>query len=92
MKLINVSECGIGEIAIRGHNVMNSYWNRPDATAAAIDPDGWFHTGDLARVDDDGYYFIVDRSKDMIIRVGYNVYPRKIKKSSMRIPPCAKRQ
>src|SRR5262249_3830483 len=46
--------------------------------AAAIDADGWFHTGDLARVDDDGYYFIVDRSKDMIIRGGYNVYPREI--------------
>ncbi len=78
MKLIDVSEDGVGEIAIRGHNVMKGYWNRPDATAAAIDPDGWFHTGDLARVDDDGYYFIVDRSKDMIIRGGYNVYPREI--------------
>ena len=78
MKLIGVSEDGVGEIAIRGHNVMKGYWNRPDATAAAIDADGWFHTGDLARVDDDGYYFIVDRSKDMIIRGGYNVYPREI--------------
>lgn len=78
MKLINASEDGVGEIAIRGHNVMKGYWNRPDATAAAIDADGWFHTGDLARVDDDGYYFIVDRSKDMIIRGGYNVYPREI--------------
>ncbi|HWF69280.1 MAG TPA: long-chain fatty acid--CoA ligase [Mycobacterium sp.] len=78
MKLIDVSDDGIGEIAIRGHNVMKGYWNRPDATAAAIDADGWFHTGDLARVDDDGYYFIVDRSKDMIIRGGYNVYPREI--------------
>jgi long-chain acyl-CoA synthetase len=78
MRLVDVSEDGIGEIAIRGHNVMKGYWNRPDATAAAIDADGWFHTGDLARVDDDGYYFIVDRSKDMIIRGGYNVYPREI--------------
>ncbi|OBE97128.1 long-chain fatty acid--CoA ligase [Mycobacterium sp. 852002-10029_SCH5224772] len=78
MKLVNVSEDGVGEIAIRGHNVMKGYWNRPDATAAAIDGDGWFHTGDLARVDDDGYYFIVDRSKDMIIRGGYNVYPREV--------------
>jgi len=78
MKLINVSEGGVGEIVIRGHNVMKSYWNRPDATGAAIDPDGWFHTGDLARVDGDGYYFIVDRCKDMIIRGGYNVYPREI--------------
>lgn len=78
MKLVNVSEDGVGEIVIRGHNVMKGYWNRPDATAAAIDGDGWFHTGDLARVDDDGYYFIVDRSKDMIIRGGYNVYPREV--------------
>jgi len=78
MKLIDASDNGVGEIAIRGHNVMKGYWNRPDATAAAIDADGWFRTGDLARVDDDGYYFIVDRSKDMIIRGGYNVYPREI--------------
>lgn len=78
MKLIEPRDDGVGEIAIRGHNVMKGYWNRPDATAAAIDADGWFHTGDLARVDDDGYYFIVDRSKDMIIRGGYNVYPREI--------------
>ena len=67
----------IGEIAIRGHNVMKGYWGRPDATAEAI-PDGWFRTGDLARVDEDGYYFIVDRKKEMIIRGGYNVYPREI--------------
>jgi len=78
MKLIDVSEDGLGEIAIRGHNIMKGYWNRPDATAAAIDADGWFHTGDVARVDEDGYFFIVDRTKDMIIRGGYNVYPREI--------------
>jgi long-chain acyl-CoA synthetase len=78
MKLVEPNEDGIGEIAIRGHNVMKGYWNRPDATASSIDEDGWFRTGDLARVDDDGYYFIVDRSKDMIIRGGYNVYPREI--------------
>lgn len=78
MKLLSPNEDGVGEIAVRGHNVMKSYWNRPDATAAAIDEHGWFRTGDLARVDDDGYYFIVDRSKDMIIRGGYNVYPREI--------------
>jgi long-chain acyl-CoA synthetase len=68
----------VGEIAIRGHNVMKGYWNRPDATAEAIDPDGWFYSGDLARVDQDGYYFIVDRKKELIIRGGYNVYPREI--------------
>jgi long-chain acyl-CoA synthetase len=67
-----------GEIAIRGHNVMKGYWNRPDATAEAIDADGWFYSGDIGRVDEDGYYFIVDRKKDMIIRGGYNVYPREI--------------
>jgi long-chain acyl-CoA synthetase len=69
---------GVGEIAIRGHCVMKGYWQRPDATAEAIDADGWFHSGDLGTVDDDGYYFIVDRKKDMIIRGGYNVYPREI--------------
>jgi long-chain acyl-CoA synthetase len=67
----------IGEIAIRGHNVMKGYWGKPEATAEAI-TDGWFRTGDLAKVDSDGYYYIVDRKKDMIIRGGYNVYPREI--------------
>jgi long-chain acyl-CoA synthetase len=66
-----------GEIVIRGPNVMKGYWRRPDATAAAI-KDGWFRTGDLGRVDEDGYFSIVDRKKDMIIRGGYNVYPREI--------------
>jgi long-chain acyl-CoA synthetase len=68
----------VGEIAIRGHNVMKGYWNRPDATSEAIDADGWFYSGDLARIDDDGCYFIVDRKKELIIRGGYNVYPREI--------------
>jgi long-chain acyl-CoA synthetase len=67
-----------GEIVIRGHNVMKGYWNRPEATADAISDDGWFKTGDIATVDEDGYFFIVDRKKDMIIRGGYNVYPREI--------------
>jgi long-chain acyl-CoA synthetase len=67
----------VGEIVIKGPNVMKGYWNRPDATAEAI-ADGWFHTGDLARVDEDGYFFIVDRKKEMIVRGGYNVYPREI--------------
>jgi long-chain acyl-CoA synthetase len=68
----------VGEIVIRGHNVMKGYFNKPEATAEAIDADGWFHSGDLARVDDEGYFFIVDRKKDLIIRGGYNVYPREI--------------
>ena len=67
----------IGEIVIRGHNVMKGYWKNPEATEAAI-IDGWFHTGDLATRDDNGFYYIVDRQKDMIIRGGYNVYPREI--------------
>jgi long-chain acyl-CoA synthetase len=72
-----VPEGEIGEIAIRGHNVMKGYWNKPEATAEAI-IGGWFRTGDMARVDSDGYYYIVDRKKDLIIRGGYNVYPREI--------------
>jgi long-chain acyl-CoA synthetase len=67
----------IGELVIRGHNLMNGYRNRPDATEAAI-VDGWFRTGDLGTKDDDGYLTIVDRTKDMIIRNGYNVYPREV--------------
>jgi long-chain acyl-CoA synthetase len=67
----------VGEIAIRGHNVMKGYWRRPEATAETI-RGGWFHTGDLGRIDEDGYFFIVDRKKDMVIRGGYNVYPREI--------------
>ena len=63
---------------IRGHNVMKGYFNKPKATAEAIDADGWFRTGDMAKVDDDGYYFIVDRKKELIIRGGYNVYPREV--------------
>jgi long-chain acyl-CoA synthetase len=77
MRLLDVTD-GVGEIAIRGHNVMKGYWNKPEATAQTIDADGWFRTGDLARVDDDGYYFIVDRKKEMIIRGGFNIYPREI--------------
>jgi long-chain acyl-CoA synthetase len=68
----------VGEIVIRGPNVMKGYWNRPDATEAVITGDGWFHSGDMARMDEDGYFFIVDRKKDLIIRGGYNVYPREV--------------
>ncbi len=68
----------VGEIAVRGKNVMKGYWNAPEATAKAIRPDGWFLTGDLGREDEDGYFFIVDRKKDLIIRGGYNVYPREL--------------
>lgn len=68
----------LGEIQIRGHNVMKGYYKRPDATAEAISPEGWFSTGDVAYRDDDGFFFIKDRVKDMIIRGGFNVYPREI--------------
>lgn len=67
----------IGELVIRGHNLMNGYLDRPEDTDAAI-VDGWFRTGDLGTKDDDGYLTIVDRTKDMIIRNGYNVYPRQV--------------
>jgi long-chain acyl-CoA synthetase len=67
----------VGEIAIRGHNVMKGYLHRPEATAEVM-RDGWFRTGDLARRDEDGWLYIVDRAKDMIIRGGFNVYPREI--------------
>jgi long-chain acyl-CoA synthetase len=67
-----------GEVAIRGHNVMKGYWHREDATAEALDADGWFKTGDIARLDEDGYFFIVDRKKELVIRGGFNIYPREI--------------
>ncbi len=78
----------VGEVVIRGHNVMKGYWKNPDATAAAI-PDGWFRTGDLARVDEDGYFFIVDRKKELIIRGGYNVYPREVEEALYEHPGVA---
>jgi long-chain acyl-CoA synthetase len=67
-----------GEIRIRGHNVMKGYLGRPQATADAVDERGWFRTGDIGRRDADGYLYIVDRAKDMIIRGGFNVYPREL--------------
>ena len=67
----------VGEIVIRGHNVMKGYWNQPEANTEAF-KGGWFHTGDLGYVDQDGFFFIVDRKKEMIIRGGFNVYPREV--------------
>jgi len=83
-----VGEGEVGEIAIRGPNVMKGYWQRPEATGEAI-RDGWFHTGDMARVDSDGYFYIVDRKKDLIIRGGYNVYPREIEEVLYEHPAVA---
>jgi len=67
-----------GELLIRGPQVMSEYWNRPDETAAALTPDGWLYTGDIATMDKDGFFFIVDRKKDMVLSGGINVYPRDI--------------
>jgi long-chain acyl-CoA synthetase len=78
----------VGEIVISGPNVMKGYWQRPEATADAI-RGGWFHSGDLARVDEDGYFYIVDRKKDLIIRGGYNVYPREIEEVLYEHPAIA---
>ncbi|MEA2411254.1 MAG: long-chain acyl-CoA synthetase [Thermoleophilaceae bacterium] len=83
MKLVDedgneVPQGEVGEILIRGPVVMKGYWNREDATAETIDSGGWLHSGDMATVDEDGFFFIVDRKKDMIIRGGFNVYPREI--------------
>ena len=85
MKLVDddgheVDEGEVGEIAIRGDNVMKGYWQREDATRDSM-PDGWFLSGDMAKRDEDGYYFIVDRKKDLIIRGGYNVYPREVEEA-----------
>ena len=79
---------GIGEIAIRGRNVMKGYWQRPAETAEVL-ADGWFRTGDLGLVDSDGYYSIVDRKKDMIIRGGLNVYPREVEEVLYEHPSVA---
>jgi fatty-acyl-CoA synthase len=68
----------IGELCTRGYAVMQGYWGQPDKTAEAIDADGWMHTGDLARMDEDGYFVIEGRIKDMVIRGGENIYPREI--------------
>jgi long-chain acyl-CoA synthetase len=77
-----------GEMQVKGPNVMKGYWNLPDATDEAI-KDGWFSTGDIAVVDTDGYYYIVDRKKDLIIRGGYNVYPREVEEALYEHPAVA---
>lgn len=71
-----------GEVVIRGHNVMKGYYKRPEATAEAF-RNGWFHTGDIGIMDEDGYLSIVDRTKDMILRGGYNIYPRELEEVMM---------
>ena len=77
-----------GEIVVKGPNVMQGYYNNPEATAETI-VDGWLHTGDMGYVDEDGYFFIVDRKKDMIIRGGENIYPREIEEVLFTHPQIA---
>jgi len=77
-----------GEICVKGHNVMKGYWKRSEATAEAI-VDGWFRTGDIGQRDKDGYYYIVDRKKDLIIRGGFNVYPREVEEVLYGFPAVA---
>ena len=67
-----------GEVCARGPNIMKGYWNKPEATRAAIDAEGWFHTGDVGYLDEDGFLFIADRVKDMLITGGENVYPAEV--------------
>ncbi len=81
-------QSNVGEIVIRGHNIMKGYYKKPEATAEAF-RNGWFHTGDLAYADDDGYLFIVDRKKDLVIRGGYNVYPREVEEVLYEHPAVA---
>ena len=68
----------VGELCIKGPQVMKGYWQRPEETATAIDADGWLHTGDMAKMDEQGFFYIVDRKKDMILVSGFNVYPNEI--------------
>jgi len=79
----------IGELLLRGPHVCRGYWNNPDATAAALDRDGWFHTGDLARADEDGFFYIAGRRKDMFISGGVNVYPAEIEAALLQHPDVA---
>lgn len=86
---VEVTEPGrIGEIWVKGPNVTPGYWNRPEANAASF-TDGWLHTGDAARMDDDGYYYVVDRWKDMFISGGENVYPAEVENVLARLPELA---
>jgi fatty-acyl-CoA synthase len=92
VKIVNPEtgeECGFeeqGEICCRGYNVMKGYYNNPEATANAIDAEGWLHSGDLAVKTREGFYKITGRIKDMIIRGGENIYPREIENYLYRLP------
>ena len=87
----NGSDCPVGEpgeIIVRGDQVLVGYWNRPEANAESF-RDGWFHTGDMARMDEDGFVYIVDRKKDMIVSGAENVYPREVEEVLFRHPSVA---
>ena len=75
-KLVPIGE--VGELCVKGPQVMKGYWQRPDETANVIDSEGWLHTGDMAKMDADGVFYIVDRKKDMILVSGFNVYPNEV--------------
>lgn len=76
----------VGELMVRGPQVMKGYWQRPDETAKVLGADGWLHTGDIAKMDDKGYFYIVDRKKDMILVSGFNVYPNEVEDAVMAHP------
>ncbi|WP_243050859.1 long-chain-fatty-acid--CoA ligase [Dyella sp. RRB7] len=79
----------VGELMVRGPQVMKGYWQRPDETAKVLSADGWLHTGDVARMDEKGYFYIVDRKKDMILVSGFNVYPNEVEDVVMQHPGVA---
>ncbi|WP_266181790.1 AMP-binding protein [Dyella humicola] len=79
----------VGELMVSGPQVMKGYWQRPDETAKVLTPDGWLHTGDIARMDENGYFYIVDRKKDMILVSGFNVYPNEVEDIVMQHPGVA---
>jgi long-chain acyl-CoA synthetase len=81
----DVPQGELGEIVIKGHNIMKGYYKRPEATEETM-RNGWFHSGDIGRMDEDGYIYITDRVKDMIIRGGFNVYPREVEEVMMTHP------
>ncbi|MBD8898425.1 AMP-binding protein [Rhodanobacter sp. DHG33] len=80
---------GVGELMVKGPQVMQGYWNRPDETAKVLGADGWLHTGDIAKMDESGYFYIVDRKKDMILVSGFNVYPNEVEDAVMQHPGVA---
>ncbi len=84
-----VGDLEVGELCLRGPHVCRGYWNNPAATAQVLDAEGWFHTGDLARCDEDGFFYIAGRSKDMIISGGVNIYPAEIEKELLDHPAVA---